>query len=197
MANASRYPLLLSQGIMTCKALILTLMMASMRRRHRRALPPMSRPRGRVCGALAKPASSLAAALAAPSDALLRSDPPPVASSATRGGRCALAAGAASCRPLVLTPRCSAAVQADHRMAGPERVARCGFFHVVDGRIALQRGYWDKLSLLRLHLLSSGRQFRLRHYPAERHRESEHIIGYSGEAGAGKPSAALLWGGWK
>lgn len=27
----------------------------------------------------------------------------------------------------------------------------CGFFHVVDDRIALQRGYWDKLSFLKLH----------------------------------------------
>ena len=27
----------------------------------------------------------------------------------------------------------------------------CGFFHVVDGRIAFQRGYWDKLSFLRQH----------------------------------------------
>jgi limonene-1,2-epoxide hydrolase len=27
----------------------------------------------------------------------------------------------------------------------------CGFFHVVDGKIALQRGYWDKLSFLRMH----------------------------------------------
>ena len=27
----------------------------------------------------------------------------------------------------------------------------CGFFHVVDGRITLQRGYWDKLSFLRQH----------------------------------------------
>ena len=25
----------------------------------------------------------------------------------------------------------------------------CGFFHVVDGQIQLQRGYWDKLSFLR------------------------------------------------
>ena len=25
----------------------------------------------------------------------------------------------------------------------------CGFFHVVEGRIRLQRGYWDKLSFLR------------------------------------------------
>jgi len=27
----------------------------------------------------------------------------------------------------------------------------CGFFQVVDGRIAFQRGYWDKLSFLRQH----------------------------------------------
>jgi ketosteroid isomerase-like protein len=27
----------------------------------------------------------------------------------------------------------------------------CGFFHVINGRIALQRGYWDKLTFLRLH----------------------------------------------
>lgn len=27
----------------------------------------------------------------------------------------------------------------------------CGFFHVVDGKIAFQRGYWDKLSFLRAH----------------------------------------------
>lgn len=27
----------------------------------------------------------------------------------------------------------------------------CGFFHVVDGRIVLQRGYWDMLSFLRQH----------------------------------------------
>ena len=27
----------------------------------------------------------------------------------------------------------------------------CGFFHVKEGRIVLQRGYWDKLSFLRLH----------------------------------------------
>jgi hypothetical protein len=27
----------------------------------------------------------------------------------------------------------------------------CGFFQIVDGRIKLQRGYWDKLSFLRLH----------------------------------------------
>lgn len=27
----------------------------------------------------------------------------------------------------------------------------CGFFRVVEGRIAFQRGYWDKLSFLRQH----------------------------------------------
>jgi len=27
----------------------------------------------------------------------------------------------------------------------------CGFFHVKDGKIAFQRGYWDKLSFLRQH----------------------------------------------
>jgi limonene-1,2-epoxide hydrolase len=27
----------------------------------------------------------------------------------------------------------------------------CGFFHVVNGEIVFQRGYWDKLSFLRLH----------------------------------------------
>jgi limonene-1,2-epoxide hydrolase len=29
----------------------------------------------------------------------------------------------------------------------------CGFFHVVDGKIKFQRGYWDKLSFLRQHNL--------------------------------------------
>jgi limonene-1,2-epoxide hydrolase len=29
----------------------------------------------------------------------------------------------------------------------------CGFFHVVDDEIVLQRGYWDKLSFLRQHHL--------------------------------------------
>jgi limonene-1,2-epoxide hydrolase len=33
----------------------------------------------------------------------------------------------------------------------PNGLRGCGFFHVVDGRIAFQRGYWDKLSFLRLH----------------------------------------------
>jgi len=32
----------------------------------------------------------------------------------------------------------------------------CGFFHVVGGKIALQRGYWDKLSFLRLHAKAPG-----------------------------------------
>lgn len=27
----------------------------------------------------------------------------------------------------------------------------CGFFHVVAGKIVFQRGYWDKLSFLRMH----------------------------------------------
>src|SRR5688572_28860670 len=27
----------------------------------------------------------------------------------------------------------------------------CGFFHVIDGTIVFQRGYWDKLSFLKLH----------------------------------------------
>ena len=27
----------------------------------------------------------------------------------------------------------------------------CGFFHVIDGKIKFQRGYWDKLSFLRQH----------------------------------------------
>ena len=29
----------------------------------------------------------------------------------------------------------------------------CGFFHVIDGKIKFQRGYWDKLSFLRQHKL--------------------------------------------
>ena len=32
----------------------------------------------------------------------------------------------------------------------------CGFFHVRNGRIVFQRGYWDKLSFLRLHGLPGG-----------------------------------------
>lgn len=33
------------------------------------------------------------------------------------------------------------------------RLRGCGFFHVIDGKIILQRGYWDKLSFLRQHNL--------------------------------------------
>jgi len=29
----------------------------------------------------------------------------------------------------------------------------CGFFHVKDGKIAFQRGFWDRLSFLKLHNL--------------------------------------------
>jgi hypothetical protein len=32
----------------------------------------------------------------------------------------------------------------------------CGFFHVVAGKIRFQRGYWDKLSFLRLHGLPAA-----------------------------------------
>ena len=34
----------------------------------------------------------------------------------------------------------------------------CGFFHVKDGVIEFQRGYWDKLSFLRLHNLPIPRE---------------------------------------
>ncbi|MEN8223347.1 MAG: nuclear transport factor 2 family protein [Acidobacteriota bacterium] len=33
----------------------------------------------------------------------------------------------------------------------PHGLRGCGFFHVVEGKIKLQRGYWDKLSFLRQH----------------------------------------------
>lgn len=33
----------------------------------------------------------------------------------------------------------------------PNGLRGCGFFQIRDGRIAFQRGYWDKLSFLRLH----------------------------------------------
>jgi limonene-1,2-epoxide hydrolase len=33
----------------------------------------------------------------------------------------------------------------------PKGLRGCGFFHVVNGRIVFQRGYWDKLSFLKLH----------------------------------------------
>ena len=33
----------------------------------------------------------------------------------------------------------------------PKGLRGCGFFHVVDGQIVFQRGYWDKLSFQRTH----------------------------------------------
>lgn len=33
----------------------------------------------------------------------------------------------------------------------PKGLRGCGFFQIRDGRIAFQRGYWDKLSFLKLH----------------------------------------------
>ena len=33
----------------------------------------------------------------------------------------------------------------------PKGLRGCGFFHVVDEKIKLQRGYWDKLSFLKLY----------------------------------------------
>ncbi|WP_321280154.1 nuclear transport factor 2 family protein [Marinifilum fragile] len=30
----------------------------------------------------------------------------------------------------------------------------CGFFQILDGKIMFQRGYWDKLSFLRMHNMS-------------------------------------------
>jgi hypothetical protein len=33
----------------------------------------------------------------------------------------------------------------------PKGLRGCGFFHVVNNRIVFQRGYWDKLSFLRLY----------------------------------------------
>jgi len=35
----------------------------------------------------------------------------------------------------------------------PNGLRGCGFFHVSGGKIIFQRGYWDKLSFLRLHHL--------------------------------------------
>jgi limonene-1,2-epoxide hydrolase len=31
----------------------------------------------------------------------------------------------------------------------------CGFFQIIDGQIVFQRGYWDKLSFLKLHGLET------------------------------------------
>jgi limonene-1,2-epoxide hydrolase len=36
----------------------------------------------------------------------------------------------------------------------PKGLRGCGFFHVVGGKIIFQRGYWDKLTFLRLNGLS-------------------------------------------
>lgn len=36
----------------------------------------------------------------------------------------------------------------------PKGLRGCGFFHIPDGRIQFQRGYWDKLSFFRLHGIS-------------------------------------------
>jgi limonene-1,2-epoxide hydrolase len=33
----------------------------------------------------------------------------------------------------------------------PKGLRGCGFFHIVGGKIVFQRGYWDKLTFLRLY----------------------------------------------
>lgn len=38
----------------------------------------------------------------------------------------------------------------------PRGLRGCGFFHVIEGRIVAQRGYWDKLSFLKAQGLPSG-----------------------------------------
>jgi len=38
----------------------------------------------------------------------------------------------------------------------PKGLRGCGFFQVIGGRIVFQRGYWDKLSFLRLHGLEGA-----------------------------------------
>jgi limonene-1,2-epoxide hydrolase len=40
----------------------------------------------------------------------------------------------------------------------PKGLRGCGFFQVKDGKIAFQRGYWDKLSFLRLYGLPLPRE---------------------------------------
>src|SRR5262245_1435283 len=40
----------------------------------------------------------------------------------------------------------------------PKGLRGCGFFQVRDGRIQFQRGYWDKLSFLRLYNLPLPRE---------------------------------------
>jgi hypothetical protein len=39
----------------------------------------------------------------------------------------------------------------------PKGLRGCGFFHIIDRKIVFQRGYWDKLSFLKLHDLSAPR----------------------------------------
>lgn len=41
----------------------------------------------------------------------------------------------------------------------PNGLRGCGFFHVVANRIKFQRGYWDKLSFLRLNGLPMPKEF--------------------------------------
>jgi hypothetical protein len=38
----------------------------------------------------------------------------------------------------------------------PKGLRGCGFFQFADGKITFQRGYWDKLSFLRLHGLEEA-----------------------------------------
>lgn len=38
----------------------------------------------------------------------------------------------------------------------PKGLRGCGFFQIIGGKIAFQRGYWDKLSFLKLHGLEQG-----------------------------------------
>jgi hypothetical protein len=33
----------------------------------------------------------------------------------------------------------------------PNGLRGCGFFHIINGKIKFQRGYWDKLSFLKLY----------------------------------------------
>lgn len=38
----------------------------------------------------------------------------------------------------------------------PKGLRGCGFFQIIGGKIAFQRGYWDRLSFERLHGLGQG-----------------------------------------
>lgn len=38
----------------------------------------------------------------------------------------------------------------------PQGLRGCGFFQIIAGRIAFQRGYWDRLSFQRAHRLEPG-----------------------------------------